>query len=156
MMIDGGTTNLQLVKMIPSDFQATIVTNSPTIAQQFNHHPQVEVIVVGGRYFKPSDVLTGPAACEMIRSIYADICFLGICSLHHIQGITTQFYEEAQVKKAMVFSSQHVVALTHAEKLGQCDNFKICDTQGVSTIITELNPEEEKLDPYKQLQISIL
>lgn len=156
IMIDGGTTNLQLVKMIPADFQATIVTNSPTIAQQFNYHPQIQIILIGGQYFKPNDVLIGTAACEMIRDIHADICFLGICSLHPAQGITTHFYEEAQVKKSMVFSSQYIVALTNADKLGQCDSFKICNIQEIHTIVTELHPDEEKLNQYKQLHIHVL
>lgn len=156
IMIDGGTTNLQLVKLIPEDFQATIVTNSPTIAQQFNHHPQIQVILSGGQYFKPNDVLVGPAACDMIREIHADICLLGICSLHPIQGVTTSFYEEAQVKKSMISSSLHVVALANADKLGQCENFKVCDTKQIETIVTELNPEEDKLNSYKQLHIRIV
>lgn len=156
IIMDGGTTNLQLAKLIPSDFQATIVTNSPTIVQQFNYHPQVQVIMPGGQYLKSSDVLVGPSAVDMFRNMHADVCLLGVCSLHPVQGITVSSYEEVHVKRSMVHSSSQIIALANTEKLGQWENYKVCDTKQITTIVTELHPEEEKLASFKQLHIHIL
>lgn len=154
--IDGGTTNLQLVKRIPVDFPATIVTNSPTIAQQFNMHTNVEVILSGGAYFKYADVVVGTQACRVFQDIYADVCLLGICSLHHAYGVTNGYYEEAQVKQAMVQSASQVIALVSTEKLETRDHYKVCDTNMITTLVTDLDPNHEQLNIYQKNEINVL
>ncbi len=156
MLIDGGTTNLQLVRLLPVTFQATVITNSPAIAQQLSAHAQVEVILTGGTYLKTHDVLVGASTFEMIRTVYADLCLLGVCSMHATQGITISSYEEALVKKAMVHSSVRIIALTHSEKIGQCESFKVCETNDIDTLITELSPDDEKLSVFHQRKIEVI
>src|SRR6202043_1249041 len=51
VMLDGGTTARQVARHIPLDLKATIVTHSPTIATELLNHPNVEVILIGGRLF---------------------------------------------------------------------------------------------------------
>src|SRR5690348_9298540 len=49
VFIDGGTTNLELVRKLPLDLALTVVTHSPTIAAALEHHRTIEVILIGGR-----------------------------------------------------------------------------------------------------------
>ena len=49
MILDGGTTTLQVARHLPLDLQATIVTNSPPIAIALAEHPQIEVVMLGGQ-----------------------------------------------------------------------------------------------------------
>ena len=44
IIIDGSTTNLALVKEIPVDFRATIITNSPAISVELAQRANIEVI----------------------------------------------------------------------------------------------------------------
>ena len=57
---------------------------------------------VGGRLLKESQVAIGAAAVEAFQMVRADICVLGICSLHPDVGVTVPDVEEAHVKRAMV------------------------------------------------------
>src|SRR5262249_31357378 len=56
VILDGGTTARQVARHIRVDFKATIVTHSPTIALELVNHPNIEVILIGGRMFKHSVV----------------------------------------------------------------------------------------------------
>src|SRR5947209_12875968 len=49
VILDGGTTARQIARHIPRELRATIVTHSPTIALEMLHHPEIEVILIGGR-----------------------------------------------------------------------------------------------------------
>jgi len=49
VILDGGTTTLQVARHLPLDLQATIVTNSPPIAIALAEHPQIEVVMLGGQ-----------------------------------------------------------------------------------------------------------
>src|SRR5947209_7692522 len=78
IILDGGTTPLQVAERLPHDLRATVITHSPPIAQALAEHPTIEVIVIGGKLYKYSIVTVGAVAVEAFRGIRADLCFLGI------------------------------------------------------------------------------
>src|SRR5579884_4146116 len=75
VILDGGTTTLQLAAHLPAELRATVVTHSPTIAVALVEHPNIEVVLLGGRLFKHSVVTVGAATVEAISRIRADIYF---------------------------------------------------------------------------------
>src|SRR6185312_5851632 len=81
VILDGGTTTLQLARHLPPDLQATVVTHSPTIAVALVEHPSVEVVLIGGRLFKHSVVAVGAAAVEAVARIRADLYFMGVTGI---------------------------------------------------------------------------
>jgi DeoR/GlpR family transcriptional regulator of sugar metabolism len=72
----------------------------------------------GGRLFKSSQVAIGAAAIETIKQTRADLCMLGVCSVHPEAGVSVPDSEEAYVKRAMIESSAEVQPMVSAEKLG--------------------------------------
>jgi DeoR/GlpR family transcriptional regulator of sugar metabolism len=89
IILDGGTTPLQVAQHLPHDLRATIITHSPPIALALAEYPEIEVIVIGGKLYKHELVTVGAATAEAFRNIRADLCFLGINSLHPEVGIST-------------------------------------------------------------------
>lgn len=155
IILDGGTSTLMLVKLFPPNLQLTVVTNSIPIVAQLIEHPGVEVIFTGGRVFKDSRVTAGLDTIRMVRRMRADICFLGICSLHPVLGVTALDLEESEVKSAMVESANRVVAIGTSDKMGTAESFKVCEMTDIDTIITD-KPEEEALQPYIKLGIQVI
>src|SRR5438045_2058849 len=117
IVLDGGTTTLALARRLPLFYDGTVVTNSPPVASALANHPKAGVMLVGGRLQKDSQVAVGAAAVAAFHAVRADICVLGICSLHPDVGVTTPDDEEAYVKRAMVASPGEVIALATADKL---------------------------------------
>ncbi|MGL4617506.1 MAG: DeoR/GlpR family DNA-binding transcription regulator, partial [Chroococcidiopsis sp.] len=56
VILDGGTTTLQVACHLPLDLQATVVTNSPPIAVALADHPYIEVVMLGGQLYKKAIV----------------------------------------------------------------------------------------------------
>lgn len=100
-IVDGGTTSAELVKQLPLSLQATIVTHSPSVAVGLVDHPQIEVILIGGRLFKHSIVTVGAAAVEAMSHIRADLYFMGVTGVHPTAGLSTGDLEEAYIKRAL-------------------------------------------------------
>src|SRR3954462_3082925 len=69
VILDGGTSTLQLAKHLPTDLKLTVVTHSPTIAVALMDHPLIDVVLIGGMLFKHSMVAVGAAAIEAIARI---------------------------------------------------------------------------------------
>jgi DeoR/GlpR family transcriptional regulator of sugar metabolism len=105
IVLDGGTTALELARRLPPLYAGTVVTNAPPVASALASHPNAEVVLVGGRLLKDAQVAVGAAALEALRTVRADVCVLGICSLHPDAGVTTLDNDEADVKRAMVACS---------------------------------------------------
>ncbi len=71
-------------------------------------------MLVGGRLLKDAQVAVGAAAVEAFHTVRADICLLGICSLHPDVGVTSPEGEE--VRSGNVASAGEVIALATADK----------------------------------------
>ena len=65
-------------------------------------------------------------------------------------------YKTEDIKKAMIESSQKIVSLAIAEKLNTCQRIKVCDLEQISTLITELDPDDIQLRDYASKGIEIL
>ena len=156
IILDGGTSTLYVAQRLPADLQATVITNSPPIAIALATHPTVEVVLLGGRLFKSSLVAIGAATVEALHMIRADLCMLGVCSLHPTDGISVPQLEEAHVKRAMISSSAEVVALAVAEKLGTAAAYIVAPISELTHIVTEHDVTAEVLEPYAAQGITIV
>lgn len=155
VIMGGGTTMLELAHRFRPDCKATVVTNSPPVAIALADYPDVGVILVGGRLFKESLVLTGGEALAGFQKVRADICLLGICSLHPEVGISVPDLEESHVMRAMIQSSAEVVALASAEKLDTASHYVVGPLSDLTHLVTE-NLQDHVLAPYRAQGISVI
>ena len=155
VLIDGGTTAVQLVRHLPLDLKATVVTHSPSIAVELVEHPQIEVVMIGGRLFKHSIVAVGAAAIEAIGRVRADLYFMGVCSLHPEAGISTGDFEEACVKRALSEAAGQTVVLASPEKLDTASPFQIMPLDRVNRIVVNREVAKGLIAPYKKLGIAV-
>jgi DeoR/GlpR family transcriptional regulator of sugar metabolism len=156
VLMDGGTTALQVAEHLSPELQATIITHSPPIAIALADHPRIEVVLLGGRLYKPSLVAVGAATVEDLSLVRADVFMLGVCSLHPDVGVSTHDLEEAHVKRAMVASAAEVVALASAEKIDTAAPYLVCPLNKLTHLVTERSVSEHTLTPYEAAGITII
>jgi DeoR/GlpR family transcriptional regulator of sugar metabolism len=137
VIVDGGTTAVQLVRHLNPELEATIVTHSPTIALELVRHPRIEVVLLGGRLFKHSVVAVGAATIEAIARIRADLYFMGATGIHIEVGLSTGDLEEAHVKRALIASAAETIVLASSEKLNAASKYVIAPITQISGLITE-------------------
>jgi DeoR/GlpR family transcriptional regulator of sugar metabolism len=155
VILDGGTTTLQTARHLPPDLRATVVTHSPTIAAELVEHPNVEVIVLGGRLFKHSVVAVGAATIEAIARIRADLYFMGVTGIHPSAGLSTGDLEEAHVKRALSASAAETIVLASPEKLNAASAFVIAPITDVSEIVVLRDTPNEATREFERLGITI-
>jgi DeoR/GlpR family transcriptional regulator of sugar metabolism len=137
VILDGGTTCVQLARCLPPTLAITVVTHSPSIAVELVSHPLVEVLLIGGRLFKHSMVAVGASAVEAMAHIRADVYFMGVTGVHPTEGLSTGDLEEAYVKRALAARAAEVVVLASTEKLGAASPYVIADIDTVSSIVVD-------------------
>jgi DeoR/GlpR family transcriptional regulator of sugar metabolism len=154
--VDGGTTATQLVRQLPRSLRATIVTHSASIAVELVPHPNVEVILIGGRLFKHSIVSVGAAALEAIQHVRADLYFMGVTGIHAEYGLSTGDLEEAYIKQALCRQAAETYVLASEEKIGAASQYVIVGLSEVTGLIVAENVPEAVLRPYQALGLSII
>jgi DeoR/GlpR family transcriptional regulator of sugar metabolism len=126
------------------------------VAVALAEHPNMEVILTGGKLFKYTMVTVGVETVEAFQRVRADLCFLGVCSLHPEVGISNVHYEESQVQRAMIANAGEVAALASSEKLGTASPFILGPLTDLNLMITDKVPGDEILAPYKALGIEVI
>ena len=156
IFMDGGTTTLLLAHQLPQNLPATIVTHSPPVALALINHPHIDVQLVGGKLDKKARVAVGVPVVETFQRIQADICLLGICSLHPETGITVPNLEESYVKQVMIEQSSEVVALATEDKLGTAASYQVTAITALTHLVTETAVSVKALKPYQQAGITVI
>ena len=154
LLLDGGTTALELARRLPPDRDCTVLTNSPPVASALAEHPRAQVVLIGGRLLKDAQVTVGAAAVDALRQVRADACVLGICSLHPELGVTATDHDEAHVKRAMVAASAEVIALATADKLRTASPWVVAPLADLTHLVTDA--DEELTAAYAAAGVSVV
>ena len=143
VVLDGGTTALEVTRALPADLAATVVTHSPTVAAALAGHRSIEVYVLGGRLFRHSMVTCGAAAVEAAQVVHADLFLLGVTGVHPEAGLTTGDADEAAMKRALARRAADTFVMASAEKIGAASRFAVLPLSAVAGVITDAPPEDE-------------
>lgn len=146
ILIDGGTTNLEVARQLPKDKCFTVYTNCLPIAIELSGNPKVDLTLLGGKVFPPSQVTVGVPVFQMIQSVYPDWVIVGVSDLHPQKGLTTSDREEAIIKRCMLKQGGKRVVLATGEKLNTARNYHVASLAEMDYIVTE----DSKVDYIRQ------
>ena len=147
ILLEGGTTNLALAEQLPANYSGTVLTNSLPIAAALCQHPDLELIVLGGRILKTAQISIGMEVCEAASLYNPDIYFLATHSLHAKQGLSGPNREEALQKQWLIRNSVRVVSLLTEDKFQTRSDFQIASVGSLDAVVTtdKAKPKLKKL-----------
>jgi DeoR/GlpR family transcriptional regulator of sugar metabolism len=148
VLCSGGTTIRTIASQLPENLHITFFTVSPLIALELTEHPNVEVILLGGKLSNASKISIGGEVVSKINEIKADLCILGINGFNE-DGISDSDYEVVQVKKAMIKASKQLITPVISEKLNTTLRLQVSSLDEVDYLITELVPDHKILESYQ-------
>jgi DeoR/GlpR family transcriptional regulator of sugar metabolism len=150
VLVGGGTTVIELARIIPEDIQCTFFTISPLVALELAEKENIEVILVGGKLSRNTNIVTGAQVINELSEIKVDLCILGTNSLSIDDGITDSDWEVVQIKRAMIKCSHKVAILSIAEKLNSNQKMKVAPLRDVSFLVTDLDPAHPSLKEFSK------
>jgi DeoR/GlpR family transcriptional regulator of sugar metabolism len=148
ILTSGGTTIVEMAKMLPPELKATFITGSIPAVLEYMRHPNIDVVLIGDKISKSSKITVGTEAIAKIKKMKVDLCFLGVGGISVEQGVTDIDPEIVGLKKAMIGSASKVICLTISEKLNSSQPLQVCSLDKIDTLITELTPADPLLKPY--------
>lgn len=143
IFLDGGTTTLELAKLIGrSHIKLNVFTNAPTVSAYIAKNDFAELFLVGGQVRNNTLAVVGQMAIETIRLFRLDKVFIGVNGISIEYGLTTQNFEEAQIKKAVLERGRERFILSDASKFNKVALCQILPVTAVDEIITSVLEDE--------------
>lgn len=136
ILLDAGTTTLELAKLIKNEHNLTVITNDIRIAAELIES-KLNVIIIGGTVQNNIGTIYGAKAIEFIEEIYVDLFFLGTHAVDSYAGVTSPSLEKSILKQAMLRSAESTWLLADSSKIGEKAFSKVCDLQDITGFITD-------------------
>jgi len=158
IVLDSGTTTLEIAKAIRERKDLTVMTNAINIATELAGLPDVTVMLTGGTLRERSFSLVGPFAESALKAFYFDKLFLGVDGFDIEFGLTTPNILEAQLNRVMIEVSRETVVVVDSSKFGKRSLSLIAPLDRVQSIITDSGVPEEyrKILEQKRIQTIVV
>ncbi len=156
IFIDGGTTCLELARILPPKVKLTCFTFSLPVALQLAGMKNVDLIFIGGRISKDAMISNGAYTIQRLSEVKFDYGFIGTGYVDSLHGLTEFDWDVVQLKKAVIQASKKTILLCISEKLNSQHRFKTCDINAINTMITELDPENTLLNLFRNQDIRLM
>ena len=154
VVIDEGTTALQMIKYIIDRKNLTIVTSScAALAQLIDYQNKDmfdgEVVFIGGRINAKHQRAADSMSVDMMSNIFVNKAFISCEGISDSFGINSVDKDKALLSREYVKNSRKAILLSDNSKIGMNTTYKIAEIKDIDVIISDVNqPEEwtEKLD----------
>lgn len=154
ILLDSGTTTLELAKLLKNEHDLTIITNDIRIAIELNDS-NLHVIMIGGSMQNNVGTVYGAKAIQFVDDIYVDLFFLGAHAIDVHAGVTSPSLEKTMLKQAMIQAAESTWLLADSSKIGEKAFSKVCDLHDITGFITD-NNVDEKVQDMLQDEIEVL
>jgi len=146
IVVDAGTTTRQLVELLPTDIELTVVVNSPPLATVLARYANVTVMMLGGRVRGRTLAAVGDWGITALSTIHVDVAFMATNGISVERGLTTPDPTEAAVKRAMIAAARRTVLLADHTKIGNDYFARFGDLADVDTYITDTGADAELVE----------
>lgn len=134
--LDGGSTVLELARLLKERSNVTVVTNSLRAAVELaGRGPRL--ILVGGELRRLAQTTVGPLTRFMIEELHMDKAFMGTIGLSLEEGLTTTDPTEAYTKELVMERAREVILLADSSKAHKVSFTRAGRLDKVQMLITD-------------------
>jgi DeoR family transcriptional regulator, fructose operon transcriptional repressor len=140
VVIDVGTTSLEVARALPHDLRATIATPSLLVAAELATRPHVQVLAAGGRV-RPGDLAcSGAETVDFFRDLHTDVAFIGSGAVSAAAGLTDYHRDEVPTKRVIIANTEKAYVLADSSKFDRAARYRVCDLSELDGIVTDAPP----------------
>ncbi len=156
IILDAGTTVMEVAKRLHGISPLTVVTNALNTASYLAGQPGVHVIMIGGSVTAETVGTVGPISERDIEGFLVDKLFLGGHALDIELGILDVSVEVARVKIAMIQAAKQVILLADSSKVGTRAMAKVAALNAAHVLITDSELSDAKAEAVGALGLRVI
>lgn len=155
LMMNAGTTPLFVMRQI-KDKKVTIVTNSIALALEGAKNKNFRIILLGGDVDSDYQFTYGVNVIKSLEQYNADLLILSVDGVDENKGISTFYYQEAEICRKMIKNSNRTIVVADHSKIGRNAFTGIDGISRVDTIVTSYNADSEYVAGLRQKGIDVI
>lgn len=149
VLIDTGTTTLEVARALAGFSDLKVLTSSLAIASALLAHGGLELILLGGTVNRNSPDLSGPLTEDNLSTFRADIAFIGADAFDE-NGLYTSSQQIARVSQTMLGTARQTVLVADSGKFGETAFMRFARWQEVNELIMDSGVDGEHLEWVKK------
>ncbi len=154
--ISGGTTTLELAKILFDIKDLIIFTNAINILLEVANNSGTKIKLVGGDFRKKTFSMVGQEAINYLDRYNFNKAFVGVNGISVNEGFTTPNELEAIVDGEIIRRSKEVFILADETKFGAVAFSTICKIEDVDYIITNNLPNAKLTKDIQKMEVKII
>jgi DeoR/GlpR family transcriptional regulator of sugar metabolism len=156
LFLDSGSTNLALARLLP-DLDLTVGTNSAAVAASLADRRDLRLVLTGGVVTPEIGGCVDATSVLAIQQMNIDRCFLGVCSVSGVEGISAFYPADALFKRALIASSRAIVIMVATDKLGTRAPHRVAALEDIDVVVVEHDASTHAdFEALKRLDIPIV
>ncbi len=152
--LDGGSTVLELTRLLRERSNITVVTNSLRAAWELAGGGP-KLILIGGELRRLSQTMVGALTRHMLNELNIDKAFMGTLGLTLADGLTTTDPAEAYTKELVMQRAHEVIVLAHSGKVGNISFVKAGSLDDVDVLISDKGMDDSFVREVQRKDVTV-
>lgn len=156
IILDSGTTTLEIARNIKKKQGLQIITNGVNIAVELLDARAAQIFIVGGTLGRDSASITGRFTEDMLDQFSADKLFLSGAGCDPDFGVSGAHVEETMVNRAMMRISREIILVADASKFTKRSMARIAPFSEIDTVISDTSLREEIQEKLRSIGCNLI
>jgi DeoR family fructose operon transcriptional repressor len=137
IILDAGTTTLQVANNLTCKSHITVITNNIPVAKELSQCPNITIVLLGG-IVKHIEMCTfGDMVKKSLSLLSADKYFLSVTSFTIRMGAMETDMAETEVKQAMLRSAAETILVADSSKFDVTSLIQVAPLKDINKLITD-------------------
>lgn len=156
IVLDVGTTTLEIASRLVDMQNLTVVTTSLRIANVLSDSPGVRLIVTGGVLRAGEQSLVGHLAERALQDFHVDKALIGVGGIDPVNGVTEFNLEDTLVKRVILEHAKKVIVAADSSKLGRTCLNAVAPLSRVDVLVTDEEASPTIVSSLRQSGIDVV
>lgn len=156
VLIDDGSTTLQVVRAMDPETKATFLTNGLDICYELVKETSATVYSSGGKVDKNDFSFYGLVALDVTSKFNGTKAILGVSALSLTRGITSPSEEKAELKRAMIKHADQVILVADHTKIDSSSFIEVAPLDAIDILITDNEVSSDFITQIEDLGIEVI
>lgn len=156
IFIAGGTTTLELARLLPRQRRLTVITNTLRVANLLVDIPGIDLVVLGGAVRSGEQTLHGHLTEWGVHQFRADKLFYGVEAISLQHGVTHSQIVEVGTDRALANSATQVIVLADHTKFGRVAPAFVVALEKIHILVSDRNLPDEVLQSLQAKGVQVI
>lgn len=148
---DASSTVHRVASQLDGARDLMLVTNGVDTFNVLREQAGVRPLLTGGSLEPRTGSLVGPLASRSAADFLFDVFICSAAAIAPEWGASEVSLAESEVKLALARHSDRVVVAVDGSKLGERARARVFDLSDIDLLVTDLDPDDDRLGPYRGL-----